>query len=170
MDFNENLFLFCCNICQGGAWKYAFPGRARERETKDAKKGDNPVKLKICHPSEIFMDTAVNKVVAESPNGNFCILPRHIDTVMALVPGILAYFNDAGEELFLAINGGILVKQGDKVLIATRMAIKGELGTLRKKVKEFMDEVDEKERKTLSSLVRLEADFIHRFLEIGKNV
>ena len=170
MDFKENLFLFCCNICQGGAWKYAFPGRARERETKDAKKGDNPVKLKICHPSEIFMDTAVNKVVAESPNGNFCILPRHIDTVMALVPGILAYFNDAGEELFLAINGGILVKQGDKVLIATRMAIKGELGTLRKKVKEFMDEVDEKERKTLSSLVRLEADFIHRFLEIGKNV
>ncbi len=128
------------------------------------------MKLKICHPSEIFMDTAVNKVVAESPRGSFCILPRHIDMVMALVPGILAYFNDAGEELFLAINGGILVKQGDKVFIATRMAIKGELGTLRKKVKEFMDEVDEKERKTLSSLARLEADFIHRFLEIGKNV
>jgi len=128
------------------------------------------VRLEICHPSEIFMDTAVNKVVAESPNGSFCILPRHIDTAMALVPGILAYFNDAGEELFLAINGGILIKQGDKVLIATRMAIKGELGTLKKKVQDFMDKIDEKERKTLSSLARLEADFIHRFLEIGKNV
>ena len=128
------------------------------------------MRLEICHPSEIFMDTAVNKVVAESPNGSFCILPRHIDTAMALVPGILAYFNDAGEELFLAINGGILIKQGDKVLIATRMAIKGELGTLKKKVQDFMDKIDEKERKTLSSLARLEADFIHRFLEIGKNV
>ena len=128
------------------------------------------MRLEICHPSEIFMSTEVNKVVAESPRGNFCILPRHIDTAMALVPGILAYFNDTGEESFLAINGGIMVKQKDNLFIATRMAIKGELGTLRKKVEEFLDEVDEKERKTLSSLARLEADFIHRFLEIGKNV
>jgi len=128
------------------------------------------VRLEICHPSEIFMNILVNKVVAESPNGSFCILPRHIDIVMALVPGILAYFNDAGEESFIAINGGIMVKQETKLLIATRMAIKGELGTLKKKVEEFMDAVDEKERKTLSSLARLEADFIHRFLEIGKNV
>jgi len=128
------------------------------------------VRLQICHPSEIFIDTAVSKVVAESPRGSFCILPRHIDIVKALVPGILAYFNDAGEESFIAINGGIMVKQETKLLIATRMAIKGELGTLKKKVEEFMDEVDEKERKTLSSLARLEADFIHRFLEVGKNV
>ena len=128
------------------------------------------MRLEISHPSEIFIDTAVNKVVAESPRGSFCILPRHIDMVMALVPSILAYFNDAGEESFIAINGGIMIKQKDRVLIATRMAIKGELGTLRKKVEAFMDEVDEKERKTLSSLARLEADFIHRFLEIGKNV
>ena len=128
------------------------------------------MRLQICHPSEIFIDTAVNKVIAESPRGSFCILPRHIDIVKALVPGILAYFNDAGEESFLAINGGIMVKQEDMLLIATRMAIKGELGTLRKKVEEFIDEVDEKERKTLSSLARLEADFIHRFLEVGKNV
>ncbi|MCD6224342.1 MAG: F0F1 ATP synthase subunit epsilon [Deltaproteobacteria bacterium] len=128
------------------------------------------MRLQICHPSEIFINTEVNKVVAESPRGSFCILPRHIDIVMALVPGILAYFNDAGEESFIAINGGIMVKQETKLLIATRMAIKGELGTLKKKVEEFMDAVDEKERKTLSSLARLEADFIHRFLEIGKNV
>ena len=127
------------------------------------------MRLQICHPSEIFINIEVNKVVAESPSGSFCILPRHIDIVMALVPGILAYFNDAGEESFLAINGGIMVKQEDKLLIATRMAIKGELGTLKKKVEEFMDEVDEKEKKTLSSLARLEADFIHRFLEVGKN-
>ena len=116
------------------------------------------------------MSTEVNKVVAESPRGSFCILPRHIDTATALVPGILAYLNNAGEESFLAVNGGILVKQGDKVLIATRMAIKGELGTLRKKVEEFMDKVDEKERRTQSSLARLEADFIHRFVEFGKDV
>ena len=133
-------------------------------------KGDNLVRLEVCHPSEIFMDTAVNKLVAENTMGSFCILPRHIDMATALVPGILAYFNDAGDESFLAINGDILVKQGGKVIIATRMAIKGELGTLRKKVEEFMDEVDEKEKRTQSSLARLEADFIHRFVEFGKDV
>ena len=143
---------------------------SRRSLEKDAIKGDNPVRLEICHPSEIFMDIEVDKVVAESPMGSFCILPRHIDTATALVPGILAYLNDAGEESFVAINGGILVKQGNNVLIATRMAIKGELGELRKKVEEFMDKVDEKERKTQSSLARMEADFIHRFVEFGKDV
>ena len=36
----------------------------------------------------------VVKVTAEAPNGQFCLLPRHIDMVSVLVPGLLSYVKD----------------------------------------------------------------------------
>ena len=128
------------------------------------------MRLKIFQPSEIFLDETISKVVGESPAGSFALLPRHIDMTTALVPGILAYENGQGKEVFLALDGGLLVKQGDQVSIATRMAIRGELGALREAVEKFVDEVDDRERKTRSAVARLEADFVRRFVEFGKNV
>ena len=110
------------------------------------------MKLKIFQPSEIFLETDVEKVVGESPGGSFGILPKHIDMATALAPGILSYESEQGKEAFLALNGGILVKQGDQVAIATRMAISGELGALRGAVEKMIEEVDEKERKTRSAV------------------
>lgn len=127
------------------------------------------MKFLIFLPSEIFLETDVTKIVGESYEGSFGILPRHIDMVTALVPGLLAYVTNHGKETFLALNGGILVKQGDQVSIATRTAVKGELGELRKAIEDFIDELDEKERKTRTAVARLEADFIRRFVEFGKN-
>ena len=128
------------------------------------------MKLKIFQPSEIFLETDVEKVVGESPGGSFGILPRHIDMATALAPGILSYESEQGKEAFLALNGGILVKQGVQVAIATRMAIRGELGALREAVEKMIEEVDERERKTRSAVARLEADLVRRFVEFGKNV
>jgi len=128
------------------------------------------LKLKIFQPSEIFLETDVEKVVGESPGGSFGILPKHIDMAIALAPGILSYESEQGKEAFLALNGGILVKQGDQVAIATRMAIRGELGALREAVEKMIEEVDERERKTRSAVARLEADLVRRFVEFGKNV
>ena len=127
------------------------------------------MRLKIFLPSELFLDTEVTKVVGESYQGGFGLLPKHIDLVTALVPGLLAYETDHGKETFLALNGGILVKQGDQVSIATRAAIHGELGALKKAVEDFITDLDEKERKTRTAVAKLEADFIRRFVEFGKN-
>jgi F-type H+-transporting ATPase subunit epsilon len=128
------------------------------------------MKLKIFIPSELFLDTNVAKVTGESYAGGFGLLPKHIDFVTALVPGLLAYETDHGKETFLALNGGILVKQGDQVSIATKAAIQGELGALKKAVEDFITDLDEKEKKTRTAVARLEADFIRRFVEFGKNV
>ena len=127
------------------------------------------MRFKIFLPSELFLDTEVTKVVGETQDGGFGLLPKHIDLVTALVPGLLAYETDRGKETFLALNGGILVKQGDHVSIATRAAIHGELGVLKKAVEDFITDLDEKERKTRTAVARLEADFIRRFVEFGKN-
>ena len=128
------------------------------------------MRLRIHEPSERFLDTEVVKVVAESPKGYFCVLPRHVDMVTVLVPGILYYGTDRGEEHFLAVNGGIMVKQDDEVSIATTMAVSGELGFLKSTVERLIHDVDEKEKKARTSLAKLEADFVRRFIAFGKDV
>lgn len=125
--------------------------------------------LSIYQASEIFFEKPVLKIVAEGPQGSFCILPRHIDLATALVTGILMYQTELGQEAFVALKGGILVKQGDNVFIATQSAIEGELGELRQAVEKMLTEIDERERKARSATARLEADFIRRMVEFGKN-
>jgi F-type H+-transporting ATPase subunit epsilon len=66
------------------------------------------------------------------------------------------------------VDGGILVKLTDQVLVATRRAVRGELGILKKTVEHMVAEVDERERKARSAMARLEADFMRRFVEFGK--
>lgn len=127
------------------------------------------MRLTIYQPSEIVLDEEIVKVTGESPAGSFGILPRHVDMVTALVPGILAYETSAGKEVFVALNGGILTKQGDRIAVATRTAVRGELGALKKAIDGMIREVDERERKTRAAVARLEADMVRRFVEFGKN-
>lgn len=127
------------------------------------------MKLRVFLPSDVFLDQDVDRVSAEGPEGAFGIRPRHLDMAAALVPGIFSYWTLGGNENFIAVNGGILVKQGDTVQVATRMAIFGELGLLHETVARFINDMDERERKARAAVARLEADFVRRFVEFGKN-
>ncbi|MFZ3382754.1 MAG: F0F1 ATP synthase subunit epsilon [Candidatus Methanoperedens sp.] len=124
------------------------------------------MKLKIMLPTRVFIDREVTKVVAEAQNGSFCILPKHIDFVSALVPGILL-FESNNEEEFLAIDEGILVKWGSDVLVSTRNAVRSkDLGQLKQTVEEEFRILDDREKKSRSVIARLEADFAKRILEL----
>ncbi len=124
------------------------------------------MRLKIFLPVEIFMDGEVDKITANAENGSFTILPRHIDFLTSLKPGILIYESE-GQESFIALDGGILIKKGHQAFISTRRAIRGKrLGELRQAVEDEFLVLDEKERKTRSVIARLESDFIHRFLQM----
>ena len=127
------------------------------------------MKLKVLLPTEIFVDQEVEKVTAEGENGSFCLLPRHIDFVAALMPGLLAFVTLEGEEKFLGVDEGILVKAGSEVLVSTRRALRApELGTLLETIHEEFLSLDEREKKARSALARLEADLIRRFMELGR--
>lgn len=124
------------------------------------------MKLKVLLPTKIIIDREVTKIIAEAENGSFCILPRHIDFVASLVPGILS-FNSGDKEEFLAVDEGILVKWGSEVTVSTRNAVLSKnLGVLQQTVKEKFRILDEREKKTRSILARLEADFARRILEL----
>ncbi len=125
------------------------------------------MRLKVLLPTLVLIDQPVSKVIAEAENGSFCLKPRHIDFVAALVPGLLAYTPEKGDEVFLAVDEGTLIKCGDEVLVATRNAVRGrDLGQLRAAVEEQFRRLDESERAARGALVQLEAGIVRRFSEL----
>lgn len=128
------------------------------------------MRLKVLLPTEILIDREVTKVTAEAENGSFCLLPRHIDFVAALVPGILLFESAGGKEEYLAVDEGILVKAGQEVLISTRNAVQAsQLGILRQTVEERFLVLDDREKMARSAAAKLEADLVRRFMELGKH-
>lgn len=126
--------------------------------------------LKILLPSRILIQEKVKKVIAEAENGQFCLLPRHIDFVASLIPGILSYEASDGNEIFLAVDEGILVKFGQEVVVSTRNAMQGpNIDQLREVVEGEFKFLDEHEKVARSAVAKIETNFIRRFLEIQEH-
>ena len=121
--------------------------------------------LKILLPFKIFAEkTGVVRVVAETRAGSFGLLPHRLDCVAALAPGILVFETEAGGEVCMAVDEGVLVKIGADVLVSVRNAIGGtDLGKLRAAVEQEFLNLDEQEKSVRSVLAKLESGFIHRF-------
>ena len=103
--------------------------------------------LRVRLPFREFLNVAgVRRIVADSVKGAFGILPRRLDCLAALVPGILMYEGADGEERYIAVDEGILVKTGFEVLVSVRSAI-GDvpLGEVRQAVARQLAEMDERE-------------------------
>jgi F-type H+-transporting ATPase subunit epsilon len=128
------------------------------------------MKLKILLPSEIFIQQDVAKVTAEAGNGSFCMLPHHIDFVAALVPGLFSFETADGVAVVLAMDEGVLIKNGQEVLVSTRNAVRGQdMGTLKQVVEEQFQEMDEREKKARTAAAKLEADLVRRFMEMNEH-
>jgi len=122
--------------------------------------------LKVLLATEILIDQEVTKVVAEAENGSFCLLPRHVDFLSALVPGIFSFVTPQGVEQFLAVDEGILIKCGPEVLVSTRNAVRGpDLGMLEQTVEESFLALDEREKMARLAVAKLETNFIRRLME-----
>ena len=124
--------------------------------------------LKVMEPTQVVIDQRVTQVTAEGRQGSFCLLPAHVDWVVALVPGLLSFQSATEAEQFLAIDEGILVKQGLVVWVSVRRAITGEsLETLQQAVQQQFRHLDEQEQRARSLLARLESSFVREFLQLG---
>jgi F-type H+-transporting ATPase subunit epsilon len=125
--------------------------------------------LKVLLAAEVLVEADVSKVIAEAHNGYFCLLPKHVDFVTALVPGILSFEVSDGREEYLAVDAGILVKCGEDVLVSARNAVRGpDLGQLRRTVSEKFEAIGEHEKSARTAMAKIEAGFVRRFLEIQR--
>jgi len=127
------------------------------------------MELKVLLPFEEILRADVVKVLAESQSGCFALLPHHADLVSTLVPGILSYQDLDGQEGFVALDEGLLVKRGAQVRVTVRRGVSGgSLETLQKTVVEKFLALDAREEQARAVLARLEASFVHGLLGLGE--
>ncbi|KXS53028.1 MAG: F-type H+-transporting ATPase subunit epsilon [Marinobacter sp. T13-3] len=123
--------------------------------------------LRLLLPTRVLLEQATTKIIAEADNGEFCLLPRHVDFVAALVPGVLSFFTTDGEERFAAVDRGILVKCGKDVAVSAYQGVIGDdIGELQTLIDEQFLQLDESERKARTALARLEAGTLRGFLDL----
>ena len=123
------------------------------------------MQVKLILPYRTILDKKAEKITAPGIDGEFQILPKHIDATWSLKSGILTI--DTDKKLYFAINTGVVVKQGDIVYISVFQAIPGDsLRELSETVKKSLTELSDRERKAREVLVKLEAETIKKFTEI----
>ncbi len=120
--------------------------------------------LRVRLPFRLFTEKIdVSRIVAETTQGAFGILPHRLDCVAALGPGILSYQTEADGEVFVAVDEGVLVKTGVEVLVSVRRALGGtDLGQLREAVKREFQTLDEHEQTVRTIMAKLETGFMRR--------
>lgn len=123
--------------------------------------------LKVLLPYKIFAEKPnISRVIAETTEGSFGILPNRRDCVAALSPGILTYESENDGEVYLAIDEGVLIKTGPLLLISVRNAIAGEdLNHLRDAVKNEFLNLNDEQRDIRSMMAKIESGFIRRMVE-----
>jgi F-type H+-transporting ATPase subunit epsilon len=120
--------------------------------------------LKVLLPFQIFAQkTGVSRIIAETREGSFGLLPHRLDCLAALAPGILTYQTESDGEVFVAVDEGVMVKTGPDVLVSVRRAIGGtDLGQLRDAVQKQFLTLDEEERSVRSAVAKMETGFLRR--------
>lgn len=126
--------------------------------------------LKVLLPFQVFAEKSrVLRIVAETSEGSFGLLPRRLDCVTALVPGILTYESETEGEVCLAVDSGVLVKIGLDVLVSVRNAIGGaDLGQLRAAVEREFLNLSESEQRIQTILAKMETTFIRSLVEFHR--
>ncbi len=122
--------------------------------------------LKILLPFQAFAEkTGVLRIVAETREGAFGLLPHRLDCVAAIAPGILTYETAADGEVYVAVDEGVLVKTGQDVLVSLRRALAGtDLGQLHAAVEQEFLTLDEHEQKVRSVLAKMESGLIRQMV------
>jgi F-type H+-transporting ATPase subunit epsilon len=126
--------------------------------------------LKVLLPFQIFIERKdVTKIVAQTFQGSFGILPRRLDCAAALAPGILTYETEAEGEVHLAVDQGVLVKAGADVMVSVRNVIGGtNLGKLHEAVtREFLN-VGEQEKNVRSVLANMESGLVRSLVHFQR--
>lgn len=126
--------------------------------------------LKILLPFQIFAEKAeVLRIVAETREGSFGILPHRLDCVAALAPGILTYETKQDGTVYLAVDEGVLVKAGQDVRVSVRHAIGGtDLSQLHEAVKREFLTLSEGEQNLRSAISKIEGGLLRRVAEFER--
>jgi F-type H+-transporting ATPase subunit epsilon len=123
--------------------------------------------LRILLPFGVFAEKdEVLRIVADTTDGSYGLLPQRLDCVAALVPGILTYEAKDGVTVYVGIDQGVLVKAGAQVTVSVRRAMGGsDLGQLKDAVERDFLKLDEQERNVRAAVAKMETGLMGRLAE-----
>jgi F-type H+-transporting ATPase subunit epsilon len=116
---------------------------------------------------ELAMHDDVIRLVADTTAGSHGLLPRRLDVIMVLRPGILTIDTESTGVQYVAVDAGTLVKVGAEVLVSVRRAREGsDLAALRDAVRaEYLAESTE-EHDLRAVMSKLETGLLKRFADL----
>jgi F-type H+-transporting ATPase subunit epsilon len=133
--------------------------------------------LKVLLPFGIFKNEKnVQRIVVETDQGSFGLLPQRLDCVSAIVPGILLYqiLSEEGhqeQEVYIAVDAGVLVKTGSAVSISVRHATAGiDLNQLHDTVEQEFLQQSNQDKQVHSVYQKMESDFMRRLTAFHHDV
>jgi len=132
------------------------------------------MRLKTLTPSGIVVDERVSRVRFDAQDGSFTFLPKHADFATVIVPGLVSFEiadgEQAGKEIYMACDRGMLVKANATVLLSVRRAVISEnLAELSYTITEEFKK-DEENRKAVNvAMARLENGLTRRVLMRNMN-
>jgi F-type H+-transporting ATPase subunit epsilon len=123
--------------------------------------------LRILLPFGVFAEIDdVLRVVADTTDGSYGLLPHRLDCVAALVPGILTYEAKDGRTAYVGIDQGVLVKAGAQVTVSVRRAFGGsDMGKIKDAVERDFLKLDEQERSVRTAVAKMESGLMGRLAE-----
>lgn len=125
------------------------------------------LQLKIMTPTQVVLELAAGQVNVDAKGGSRGLLPRHIDFVATLTPGILTYLDENGQEGYAAVDGGVLIKKGTDLLISTPDAVHShDLEQLESFIQNKTQRNRDLERANRGTMARLEVALVRRMMEL----
>ena len=117
----------------------------------------------------MVLDTRVTGVQAADATGRFGLRPGHEPFVTVLVPSLLVYTDEAGTERYAAVDGGVLVLEGDRVSVVTREAVLSDrLEDLSERAAAILDVRRRQEGKARAEFDELQTALVKQLARVGK--
>jgi F-type H+-transporting ATPase subunit epsilon len=128
----------------------------------------NSMNLKVLLPYQVLLEASgLERIVLDTTQGSVGLLPRRLDCVAILTPGILSYQEAGRPVVYVAIDSGVFIKTGADVSVSVRHAVIGpDLAQLQRVVKEHFLRLDDQERQMKTALAKVESGLVQRFREV----
>ena len=120
------------------------------------------MKLEIVTPNGLIFDGDVKVVTLPGKEGEFGVLPQHAQLVSLLDAGLITVENSDGSETIIAINGGYVKVDENKVSCIVDGAVlisdeSGELATRLEEAKELLQKAQSSDTVIATAVSRVES-------------
>lgn len=124
------------------------------------------LELQIILPDQQVLNVEAASVQAADATGRFGLRPGHEPFVTVLAPSLLVYTTGSGQEKYVAVDGGVLLLESNRVVVATREAVCSDrLEELAERAAAILDRHQAEERQAEAEFHELQAALVRQLAQ-----